>query len=362
MKKRETTGPRAEVPESMARRAEGTPVKKQRTATLAEIAKVAGVSRMTASRALNNQPGVSAETREDILRIADEMDYSANPFAQKLSTGRTRIIGVIAELHAPFTSDIVLGISAAAKRAGYEALVYSLPDRDSAAPSSVASLLQQIAAGVIAILPYESSYLEVVAAGSLPIVTIDTLYDDPPFPSVDGDSYQGGRMAMRHLAELGHRRVGFITGDNRLRSARERLAAYQDATAQFDLDRDAELIAEGNFLQKSGFDAAKRLMALENPPTAIFAANDVSALGAMLALREQGFAVPDDVSLVGFDDITLAQQTHPPLTTIRQPLRHMGRSATNLLLACIGGIDVPSNRITLPAELIVRGTTAKPSR
>ena len=107
---------------------------KKRAATLAEIAKVAGVSRMTASRALNNQPGVSAETREDILRIADEMGYSVNPFAQKLSNGRSRIIGVMAELHAPFTSDIVLGISGAAKSAGYEALVYSLPDRDSTAP------------------------------------------------------------------------------------------------------------------------------------------------------------------------------------------------------------------------------------
>ena len=335
---------------------------KKRAATLAEIAKVAGVSRMTASRALNNQPGVSAETREDILRIADEMGYSVNPFAQKLSNGRSRIIGVMAELHAPFTSDIVLGISGAAKSAGYEALVYSLPDRDSTAPSSVASLLQQIAGGIIAILPYEASYLEQIASEALPVVTIDTLYDDPPFPSVDGDSYQGARLAVRHLADLGHRRIGFISGDNRLRSARERLAGYRDAVAQFGLDRDPDLVVDGDFLQKSGFDAAKRLLALKHRPTAIFAANDISALGASQALREKGLRIPEDISLIGFDDIAIAQQMHPPLTTIRQPLRQIGRSAMNTLLARIGGLDAPSNRITLPTELIVRQSTTAPRR
>lgn len=333
---------------------------KKKAATLAEIAKIAGVSRMTASRALNNQPGVSESTREDILRIADEMGYSANPFAQKLSTGKSQIIGVVAELHAPFTSDIVLGISGAAKLSGYEALVYSLPDRDSKAPGSVASLFRQIAGGIIAILPYEASHFEILSAEDMPVVTIDTLYDDPPFPSVDGDSYEGARIAVRHLAELGHKRVAFITGDNRLRSARERLRGFRDAVAQFDLAPDEELIVHGDFLQKSGFEATKRLLKLKQRPTAIFAANDVSALGALLALRDEGLNVPDDMSLIGFDDITLAQQTHPALTTIRQPLRQMGRSATNLLLAQIGGFGVPSNRIILPTEIIVRSSTARP--
>ncbi|WP_176084268.1 LacI family DNA-binding transcriptional regulator [Martelella sp. HB161492] len=335
---------------------------KQRTPTLAEIAKVAGVSRMTASRALNNQPGVSEETREDILRIADEMGYVANRLAQKLSSGRTHIIGVIAQLHTPFTSDLVMGVGRAARGAGYEMLVYSLPDSDSQPPSSVVSLVQQVADGVITILPYESHYLETLDRAAVPVVTIDAQEDEPPFPSVMADSYQGGRLIMQHLAEHGHRRVAFITGDNRLLSARQRLSAYRDAVGRFGLDDDPALIAEGDFLQRSGFEAAKRLLTLKSPPTAIFAANDISALGAYAAVREAGLDIPGDISIVGFDDIPLAAQMHPPLTTIRQPLQQMGRSAVNMLLALILGLEAPSKQITLPAELVVRQSVAPPKR
>ncbi|WP_116131929.1 LacI family DNA-binding transcriptional regulator [Tropicimonas sp. IMCC34043] len=332
---------------------------KKRPATLAEVSKVAGVSRMTASRAINNQPGVSAKTREDILRIADEMGYVVNPLAQKLSTGRTRIIGVVVQLHTPFAADLVLGIGSTARNAGYEMLAYSLPADDSAPPGKVVSLLQQITDGVIAILPYTSEYLDTLAGAAVPVVTVDTQTDDSPYPSVISDSYQGGLLAVRHLAELGHHRIGFITGNMRLSSARARLQACRDSVAQMSLDPDPWLVTEGNFAQRGGFDAANQLLALPQRPTAIFAANDLSALGAMAAIREAGLQVPQDISVVGFDDIPLAHQMHPPLTTVRQPLQEMGRSAVNMLLPLILGLDLPSRQTVLPNELVVRGSTAR---
>ncbi|WP_316861706.1 LacI family DNA-binding transcriptional regulator [uncultured Cohaesibacter sp.] len=328
--------------------------------TLADVAKVAGVSRMTASRALNEKAGVSDKTREDIQRIASEMGYVANPLAQKLSNGRTHIIGVIAQLPTSFTNEMVMGIGTSVRSAGYEMLVYFLSDTDMQPPSSVVNLLQQFADGIIVLLPYEADYLEKLRQASLPVVTVESLHDEPTFPAIITDGYQGGRQAMEHLIELGHRRIGFITGDLKLISARSRLKAYKDMIEQYGLDADPALICEGDYMQVGGYDAAKSLLAIKERPTAIFASNDISALGALSAIREAGLSVPEDMSLVGFDDISLSEQMHPALTTIHQPLQQMGRSAVNLLMAMIAGLEVPFHQITLPTELVVRQSTAKP--
>ena len=332
------------------------PPKKQ-TPTLSEVARIAGVSQMTVSRALNNQPGVSPEKREEILRISDDMGYVINRVAQKLSGGRTRIIGVIAQLHSLYTSELVLGVGSATRAAGYEMLVYSLGEPDKQPPGSIIELLQQIVDGVIVILPFETDYLGLLANARLPIVTIDQ-GSDLPFPAVTADNYHGACLAMQHLAELGHKRIGFITGNERLASARERYQAYRDMTKQLGLACDDDLIARGDFLQKAGYEAAKGLMALAEPPTAIFAANDVSAAGAFVALREAGKRVPDDVSVIGFDDVPLANQLYPALSTIRQPLPQMARAAVNILLAMIAGLEAPSQRLSLPTQLVARGSTA----
>lgn len=334
----------------------------KRPPTLAEVAKVAGVSQMTASRALNNRPGVSREKREEILLIADEMGYVVNRAAQKLSSGRSHVIGMIAQLHTPFTSELVMGAGSAARAAGYEMLLYSLIGSDRRPPSNVMQLLQQFADGVIALLPYEFDYLNTLAGARVPVVTVDYQGEWPDFPTIIGDSYQGARTAVRHLAELGHRDIAFITGNERLASARDRRRGYEDAMTQLGLPRRPELIADGDYMQKSGFQAANRLIALRPRPTAIFAANDISALGVLSAIRDAGLRVPDDLSIVGFDDIPLAAQVHPPLTTVRQPMQQMGRSAVNTLLALIVGLEAPSPLITLPTELVVRNSTAAPSR
>lgn len=341
--------------------ADPDPMQKRPPPTLAEVAKVAGVSVMTASRALSGKPGVSAERREEILRVADEMGYVLNRVAQRLSGGSTRILGVVTELNSPFAADLVLGMGTVARAADYEMLVYALSDRDRQPPGNILDLMRQFADGLVVILPYAADYLAAMASAHIPIVTIDQ-GGPSPFPTVTADNYQGGCAALRHLVELGHSRIGFIGGDERLASARDRHRAYADVLQQARLPVDPALLVEGDFSRKGGFDAALRLFRLPEPPTAIFAVNDVSAHGALAAAREVGLRVPEDLSIVGFDDIPLAAHATPPLTTIRLPLQPMARAAVNMLLAMIAGVEPPSAELVLPTQLVVRGSTRPPRR
>jgi LacI family transcriptional regulator len=166
---------------------------------------------------------------------------------------------------------------------------------------------------------------------------------------------------VQHLVALGHTRIAFISGDERLTAAHDRARGFNDAMRQQGLRPEASLTAIGRFSQAMGFKAALHLLKLKRPPTAIFAANDLSAFGAIAAAHELGMRVPEDVSVIGFDDVPMASQVYPPLTTIRQPLQQMGRSAVNILLARIAGIESPSDRITLPTDLILRSSTAQPA-
>lgn len=329
----------------------------KKSSTLSEIAKIAGVSTMTASRALNNQPGVSEEKRAEILRIADDIGYTVNRIAQRLSGGQSRVIGVIAQLHSLYTGDLVLGIGSALRSSKYEMLVYSLSDTDSQPPEAIIALLRQFVDGIIVILPFQADYLSSLSEADLPIVTID---EGPlvNFPKIAADNYQGARLAIQHLAGLGHRRIGFISGNNRLQSAQDRERAFRDMQAQLGLDEDLDLVVAGNFMQQGGFRAAKQLLELAHPPTAIFAANDISAVGALSAIKDEGLDVPGDMSLVGFDDVAVAHQVYPPLTTVKQPTAQMARAAVNTIVAMIAGIEPASPIITLPTELIVRESTS----
>ena len=288
-----------------------------------------------------------------------------NRAAQKLSGGRSHIVGIIAtDLENPFISAVVTGASQAAWAAGYEALVYPQADREKRPSGSVMQLLRQISDGIIAVLPLEYGYLGDLAKINIPVITIDHRGKHAEFPSIATDSYEGARTAVQHLAQLGHERIAFITGDERLASAKDRRRAYVDTLAQLGIKRDPALSVTGDFSQRAGFEATQKLLKLKRPPTAIFAANDMSAFGAISAIMEAGLRVPDDISVIGFDDIPAAAQVFPPLTTIRQPIHQMGRSAVNTLLALIAGIEPASPQVSLSTELVVRASTApmKPLR
>ena len=330
---------------------------KKRKPTLTEIASVAGVSLMTASRAINNRSGVSSEKREEILRISEDLGYVPNRAAQRLSGGRSHVVGVIAPLHSSYSSELVLGIGSAGRVANYEMLVYSISTASHEPPPAVIDLLGQVADGVIVVLPIEGKYLSRLAESNFPVVTID---EGPPlpFPKVVVDNYQCGRMAIDYLASLGHRRIGFIDGEARLASVRDRLRAFRDGQVVLDLDRDEDLVAQGDSMQQGGFEATRRLLNLKKPPTAIFTGNDVGAVGALSAIRESGLSVPEDISLIGCDDIPLARQVFPNLTTIRHPLAQMSRAAVNMLIAMVSGFDPPTDTISFSPELIVRDSAA----
>jgi len=333
----------------------------KKSTTLSEVALAARVSPMTASRAINNRSGVSRKTREHVLQVAADLGYVVNRAAQKLSGGRSHIIGVIAtDLENQFTSALIAGTSEAAWEAGYETLIYSHVEREKRPSGSVMQLLRQISDGVIAVLPLEFGYLGELASINIPVITVDHRGEHAEFPSVATDCYEGARTAVRHLIDLGHRRIAYIGGDERLASARDRRHAYIETMAQYGLGFDPDLIVSGDFTQHQGFVATTRLLSLNTPPTAIFAANDMSAFGAIAAIREAGLRVPDDVSVVGFDDIPAAAQFFPALTTVRQPLHQIGRSAVNTLLALIAGIAPASPQVTLPTEIVVRASTSAP--
>lgn len=335
----------------------------QKIATLAEVAHAAKVSLMTASRAINQRPGVAEKTRENILRVAARLGYVANRAAQKLSGGQSHVIGVIAtDLENPFIGALMAGTSEAAWEAGYETLIYSQIDREKRPSGSVMQLLRQISDGVIAILPLEFGYLDELAAIHIPIVTIDHRGEHADFPSIATDSYAGARSAIEHLIALGHQKIAYLSGDERLASARERRHAYTETLLRHGLPIDSSFIATGDFTQQRGFTATSELLTRPQPPTAIFAANDLSALGAIAAIREAGLAVPADISVIGFDDIPAAAQSYPALTTIRQPLHPIGHAAVRTLCMLISGERPASPQITLPTEFILRASTGAPPK
>lgn len=331
------------------------------TPTLAEVAAAAGVSAMTASRALNDQPGVSRQTRDRIVKLASEMGYVTNRVAQKLSSGQSRVIGVLADhLDNPFISSLVTGVVRAAAAAGNEVLIYSLVDHEKRPTVNVLKLLQQFTDGVVALLPYEFGFVQALTQGRNPVITIDNPSEHSEFPSIAADSYGGARKAMSHLAELGHKRVAFVSGAEQLESAIQRHRAYDDAVSVLGLVRDPALVLKGNYSVEGGREAAERLLQLKKRPTAVFASNDLSAFGVMSVLQNHGLKVPEDISVIGFDDLPAASQMHPALTTIRQPIEDLGRAAVNTLLAMIAGLHSATTQVTLPTELIVRQSTSPP--
>jgi LacI family transcriptional regulator len=333
----------------------------RRATTLDQVAASAGVSRMTASRALNNQPGVSTEVRERILRIANELGYVPNRAARDLAAGRPRVIGLLcADMHAPFVAEIISGAVRAARSAGYEVLLYSLLEPHEELREGVAPLLARSTQGVISTVVHRHDHLPQLRAAGVQVVNIEN--PEGGGSTVTADHYNGARSALRHLLELGHRRIGYIGSHDEMISSRERRRAWEDVQREQGLPRDRQLLVKGDNTQATGFLAAQRLLALPSPPTAIFANNDPTALGVLEAARLLGVRVPRDLSVVGFDDVPQAAQSHPPLTTVRQPLEQMGRSAVNTLLALLAGIDPVAPIITFPTELVVRGSTAAPRK
>jgi LacI family transcriptional regulator len=335
--------------------------------TIRELARRSGVSVGTVSRALNGYADVRPETRERIMRLAAELDYTPAAAARALVTQRSHVIGVFMEtgeghpdLQHPFFHEVLGGLKQRVGAEGFDLLLFA-SERPGGGygPHSYLKRARHHNVDGCALIGLDPTQQEVrrLVRGEIPCVAIDMELEGAEV--VMSDNEAGAAAAVRHLHALGHRRIATITGMIESRPGIDRLRGYRSAIKALGLAYRDEYVVYGDFYAESGREATAKLLALEEPPTAIFAASDLMAIGAIRAAAEAGRRVPAELSIVGFDDIQLAPHFNPPLTTLRQDKLGLGAAAGDALVASIAGDpDRPPLR-TLPVELVVRGSTAE---
>jgi LacI family transcriptional regulator, galactose operon repressor len=339
------------------------------TVTINDIARLAGVSKATVSRVINQKPDVDSETRLKILRIMDEQGFVPSITAAGLAGGRTRLIGVLVpSLTWPLIPQIMRGIGEIIEHSTYELVLYSISHEQDRSAVIGRILAAKLTEGLLAVYPGQATaYLNELHASGYPVVMLDDqMIPTGTTPWVGADNRTGAYTAVKHLLQLGHRRIGHIKGRIGYECSEDRYRGYCDALEEARIEVDPALVVQGDFLVTGGFACAQQLFALPDRPTAIFAASDDMASGVLLAAEEAKLRVPEDVALVGFDDTAPAAFMHPPLTTIGQPFFEMGQRATTLLLDTVNARRQPapswhtSQRETapirefLPTRLVVR--------
>lgn len=340
--------------------------------TIRELARLSGVSIGTVSRALNGYADVRPETRERIIRLAEELDYTPSASARALVTQRSHVVGVFLntgeghpDLQHPFFHEVLAGVQETAGTGGFDLLLFSTenPGNGYGAHSYVKRCRHHNVDGVV-LMGFEHRDEDVrrLCASSIPTVGVDVEITGRDTAYVTSDNVQGGALAVQHLAAQGHTRIATIHGPVETVAGERRLKGYREGLAAAGLAFRDEYVAGGDFYVESGHRAATALLALPEPPTAIVAASDFMAVGALRAATEAGLVVPRDLSVVGFDDIMLAEHLQPGLTTLRQDKGGLGDAAARWLMQHVAGADVPvPTAVTLPVDLVVRGTTAPPS-
>jgi len=303
-------------------------------ATIRDVARRAGVSVATAARALGGYGYVSDPTRARILRAARTLDYHPNAIARSMIKGRTHTLAVIVSDNAnPFFASVVRGIEDVVLAEGY-AIVLCNADEDPDKEAMYLRTVRQKRVDGLIISPSggSASALRSMLAGGTPIVQIDRRLPRLAADAVLIDNRAGVRAAIEHLIRLGHRRIGIISGPRRLYTGRERLEAYRATLRDAGLRFDDELVLEGTFKEQSGYELVGRFLCLRRRPTAIFVANNLMTIGALLGLKEAGVRIPDEMAVVGFDDMDWAPILTPPLTAVAQPGYELGAAAGRLLL------------------------------
>ena len=330
--------------------------------TIVNVAEEAGVSYGTVSRVINDSVHVKPETRERIQQAMERLGYVVNRQARSLAGGKANVIGVLVpDLGTGYIGEIMRGIDTELGLAGYDLMLYTTHRTAVKESNYVANLAQGMVDGLLLILPRNpSDYISALTQRKFPFVLIDHQGTGRDCAAVGATNWQGAYNATEYLINLGHRRIGFITGSMDLGAAQDRLEGYQAALRTNRLSSEAELIYSGTFFQPDGYIGALQFLNLKNPPSAIFASNDVMAMGVMDAIREKGLQIPEDISVIGFDDIPQAMLVRPALTTVRQPLEKMGRAATQMLLDMLGNPGKKKERFELPTELIVRDSCQPP--
>jgi len=330
--------------------------------TIFEVASQAGVSYGTVSRVLNQDQHVKAETRERVMKTIRDLGYVVNRQARSLAGGKTHIIGILVpDLGTGYIGEIIQGINTELQIASYDLMLYTTHRTPVLEADYIASLAQGMVDGLLLVLPRNpEDYIGILNSRHFPFVLIDHQGIGQNCPAVGATNWQGAYNATEYLIQLGHTRIGFITGWMDLGAAVDRLEGYKAALWAHHIPFTEDLVRQSTFHQLDGYNCAMDLLNQPVPPTAIFASNDVMAFGAMDAVREKGQRIPEDISIVGFDDIPQASIIHPALTTVRQPLRNMGNVATQMLLELLKNPDTPTKRIELPTGLVVRDSCQPP--
>jgi len=346
------------VPPSSKATASGS----QRRTTLAAIAAEARVSLPTVSKVLNGRRDVAPATRALVERLLDEHQYA------RAGTRRHRSVGLVDlvfnGLDSPWAVEILRGVEEWGT-AHSTAVVVSAVRHGNARPSSWTSALASHDTDGVILVTSEltGSQLEQLRDADIPLVVVDPVNPPPPdLPSVGATNWAGGLAATDHLIGLGHRRVGAIAGPGDHLCSRARTDGYRSALERAGIRFDPALVRYGDFEHEGGFTRGGELLDLSEPPTAIFAGSDQQAFGLYEAARQRGLRVPQDLSVVGFDDLPITRWVSPPLTTVRQPLAEMGRTAAQMLGDLIAGLALRTSRVELSTELIVRESTAAPAQ
>jgi LacI family transcriptional regulator len=320
--------------------------------TIKDVARRANVSVATVSRALNGHHNVAAAVRERVLAIARELQYSPHHAARSLSSRRTHTIGVVLpDLHGEFFSELIRGIDGVARERGLHLLVSSSHGHPEEQGEALRAMRGRVD-GLLVMSPFvdDAGFLRDFLTPALPTVFVNSPVAEPGHRVLGIDHYGGARAMMLHLIECGYRRIAFIAGPEDNADARERLRGYRDALA--DIPGATPWVLPGDFDEGSGHQAGRRLLAAAQRPDAVFAANDMMALGCLFAFSEAGLRVPGDIAVAGFDDIPLARYVHPALTTMRVDIADLGARALRALLDPHAFVDA-----TLTASLEARAST-----
>ncbi len=324
--------------------------------TIRDVARMAGVSVATVSRVLNASAVVHPDTRARVLAAASALQFAPNAAARSLSSRRTHALGVVLpDLYGEFFSELLRGMDQTAQARGHHLLVSSSHHEAEGLAAAMRAMRGRVD-GIIVMAPeIGPEALAQVLPDGLPIVAINATAPQANVHSVLVDNFGGARAMTRHLATLGHRRIGFVAGAARNADAAERERGYRAGLKEARLRYDPTLRVRGDFTEEGGFASARVLLALADSPTAIFAANDAMAVGVLSAVRTAGIAVPGAIAVVGFDDIPIARFLSPPLTTIRVGIAELGARATELLLGALAEPGtVPQRREMQPTRLAVR--------
>ncbi|MGW1466714.1 LacI family DNA-binding transcriptional regulator [Streptomyces sp. NPDC002308] len=326
--------------------------------TLAQVAQQAGVSISTVSKVLNGRQDVAAPTRVKVERLLETHSYRRTTRSAREAP---LIELVFHELDSIWAMELIRGVENVAKLHGAGVVLTESGTRHSPSPEWIEGVLQRRPLGVVLVfsaLPVE--FKQQLRSRSIPFVIIDPAGDpEPDVPSVGSANWSGGLAATRHLIELGHRRIGIITGPEDMICSLARLDGYRSAMSMAGLEASSDLVLYGDFHVEGGYDRTMELLALPDPPTAIFAGSDLQALGVLEAARVSGLRVPHDLSVVGYDDVPIARWSSPALTTVHQPLRQMAEESVQMLLRMRDEAPM-TTRMELATSLVVRNSTAAP--